>query len=300
MAVAIAMGFSGLAAAAPAAAAPPGGSTCAGGVLDSGTYSSLSITGVCFLAPNAVVTVTHPVTLPSGALLVVGVDPANPLPGGTLYAADSFTINGPLTLGSSGVVVEAGTLHVGGPVLIGANGLLLGQGLASISVAGGVTVQSHGALIMGSPDVNTGSAIHGPVRATDPSTIQISTTNVSGPINIRGGGGNNSVIDAIPGNSYPSYNTVYLVSSTISGPVTVSGFGGNIVVVEENATAGGLTITDNALTGIPSISWPGGWEVAFNTVAGNAQCSNNSPGSNGESFGDPGGANTVSGHNTCG
>ena len=293
----VVLGFTGA-----AAAAPLGGSSCAGGVLGSGTYSSLSIPpGYCLLAPNAVVTVTHPVTLASGAILVVGVDPSAPL-SGTVYPADSVRINGPLTLGdSSGVVVAAGTLHVSGPVLIGTNAVLdaVGNGQASVSVSGGVTVQSHGVLIMGDPGVNTGSAIQGPVRATDPSTVQISTTNLSGPINVQGGGGSNPVIQALPGTQI-GYNTVYLVGDTVSGPVTVQGFGGNIVVVEDNSTAGGLTVTDNSLTGVPSVSFLGGWEVSFNTVAGNARCSNNSPFSNGQGFGDIGGANTVSGHNTCG
>ena len=93
---------------------------------------------------------------------------------------------------------------------------------------------------------------------------------------------------------------MYLVGDTVAGPVTVHGFGGNFVLVADNHISGGLTVTDNSLTGVPAISFPGGWEVSFNTVAGNAQCSNNKPGYNGEAFGDIGGANTVSGHNTCG
>ena len=298
----LAVGIVGMASGA-ASATPPGPGDCSSGVLASGSYSSLSLSpGPCFIEPGSSVTVTRPLTLSTGSVLVVGSTPE------FSFGPASLTIAGPMSLsGASGLIDIVGTVSVGGPVTVDPNALfeVPGSNPLPVTIGGGVTVGNQGAFIFGSLSPN-GSAIRGPVRATDPSTVQISGSEVSGPITVQGGGGNNAVIDALPESS-PGYNTLWLAGDTISGPVNVQGFDGNFLMIGSpqpdwglgtspgNTVSGPLTVTGNSLTGIPSLSEPGFWYVDANTVSGNAQCSANGPGSN------VGGSNIVSGHvNTCG
>jgi hypothetical protein len=297
----------GMAGITPAGAALPSAANCSTGVLSSGTYISLSLApdSQCFIEPGATVTIAHPVTLPSGSFLVVGVTPDL-----TAVGPASLTIMGSVSLSdSSGLLVVAGAVKIGGPLRVGPNALFSdpGSNPLPVTLGGGVTVQSHGAFIFGSfgsPSAAE-SAIHGPVVGIDPSTIQISTSDVSGPVTVLGGGGTNAVIPELPG-SASGYNTIWLAADTISGPVTVLGFGGNFVMIGSpqsdlglgtgpaDTIAGPLVVIGNSLTGFPP-SFPGFWDVNANTVNGSALCFGNSPGAN------IGGSNVVSGHvNTCG
>ncbi|HWU40911.1 MAG TPA: hypothetical protein VN203_24950 [Candidatus Acidoferrum sp.] len=286
-----------------AGAAAPSAADCSSGVLASGTYNSLALLpGFCLIEPGSAVTITGPVTVPSGSVLVVGLTPEFSI------GPASLTVTGPLRLSdASGILALAGSVHIGGPLTVGPNAMFEAPGSfePQVTVGGGVTVESQGAFISGTLSPN-GSAIGGPVRATDPSTIQISGSTVSGPITVTGGGGSNAVIDELPFSS-PGYNTVWLAGNTILGPVNVQGFAGNFLMIGSpqpelglgtstgNSIGGSLTVSGHPLTGVPSESFPGFWDVNENTVSGNAKCSANGPDSN------IGGFNVVSGHvNTCG
>jgi hypothetical protein len=244
-----------------ATAAPPSGITCAGTVspfdpmaIPGGTYGSLSMPpGSLCLIEGAAVIVNHPVTLGSGSGLGV--------------LAGSLTVNGPVTAGHGAAFGDFNST-------------------APITVNGPVSVDSNGALVIGSetPYGPLLSSIAGPVRATDPSTVQIHNTAIGGPVILQGGGGANPVLDAagLPFGPPFGYNFNDLEDNVISGPVSETGYDGIWSGVLRNVM-GPLTFSNNSEA--PAIDE---YDIGSNRINGPATCSGNDPAPNmGQSAGAP-------------
>ncbi len=124
-----------------------------------------------------------------------------------------------------------------------------------------------------------GPTIAGPVRATNPSALQIFNTKIWGPVTINGGGGDNPVLDAIgqcsstsstpcPGPPY-AYNQNFLESDQIFGWVSITNYDGWWTGIFENVM-GPMIFSNN--------NTPAGTAIGFNTIYGLASCSDNLPG----------------------
>jgi hypothetical protein len=144
-------------------AAAPGAATCSGGTIAAGTYSSLTVTGVCFFSPGTT-TIKGNLTVAPGALL-------------NDHIASSF-----------GAVV-----HVGGNAIVG-KGAVLGLGdynpappHASAVVDGNVVADQPQSLYLG------GMTIHGNLTSNGGSgpgrNFPIKDDTIDGNVNLQGWSG---------------------------------------------------------------------------------------------------------------
>jgi hypothetical protein len=142
-------------AAAPSAQAPPA-YTCAGGEIPSGSYASITVTGPCSVAPDAVITVVgnlnvaagamldaqsapstitvgHNVTAASGSILGLGCQPDFPGPPGVRKSGhpcldpyadghSTITVSGNVTATDAGAVLLNGITVQGNVTLSGGGG----------------------------------------------------------------------------------------------------------------------------------------------------------------------------------
>src|SRR4051812_21203005 len=69
LAVAASLAISGGAVTAAVASTPPTAYNCAGGAIPSGTYASITVTGVCDIQPDAVINVIGNINVAAGAVL---------------------------------------------------------------------------------------------------------------------------------------------------------------------------------------------------------------------------------------
>ena len=238
----------------PAAAATLSGITCPApypGTIPGGTYSSLTMPPGSQCLIEGTVVVNRGITLGTGSGL--GVD------------TGSLTVNGPVTVGPDAVLAPVYALLVSPEATP-----------APITVNGPVTVQTNGWFS------TFGPTIAGPVRATDPSGVQIFDTDISGPVVINGGGGENLVMDALglcygksaapsdcPAPNY-AYNQNFLAGNEIDGPVSVTNYDGKWQGIIYNVM-GPMTFSDN--------NQFVGSAIGFNVINGPATCSENFAGS---------------------
>ncbi|MDQ6857270.1 MAG: hypothetical protein M3Z57_09380 [Candidatus Dormibacteraeota bacterium] len=228
---------------APVAAAGPSGYVCTGtllgspGFISSGTYSSLTMPAGSFCAVVGDVTVTHPVTVGTGAGLVV--------------FAGSLTIQGPTVISSGGALgspQNTTPVHLGGPVSVGLNGaFILG------------TEKPFGPIV---------NSIAGPVTGKGESTVQIHNTVIGGPVRLTGGGGDNAIVDTFGG--FGAFND--LEDNNIGGPVSITGYQGIWTGVIRDVIHGPFTFSDNV-----QATPPDEWDIGTDTIYGPATCNDNFP-----------------------
>lgn len=151
LAAAGALAFAGTPAMAAMATAGPTAYTCAGGPIGSGDYASITVTGHCSVAPDAVINVVGNVNVVAGGML------------------DAQSAPSTITVGKN---VTAGT------------GSLLGLGCQSPAFTGN---SGHECLV--EPDGHSTIAVHGNVAATDALAVLLNGIKVSGNVTLSGGGG---------------------------------------------------------------------------------------------------------------
>jgi hypothetical protein len=171
-----------------------------------------------------------------------------------LLFASNLTITGTVTLGDSSFLASitsppespGGDLHIYGQVTVGPNALLTNFGSVPngppwpiFTLDKGVTVENQGGLF-----IQAGSTISGPVTAINPSAINLVGANLSGPVNLQGGGSPNAVLTEL-GAPPDAYTWSVLQWNTITGPVTIRGYAGITVILEGNTITRGLTVTGN-------------------------------------------------------
>ena len=227
-----------------ASAAAPGPVTCTGSValpgsLVGGTYSSVSIGGVCNVDSGQVV-VTGSVTVAADAALVAA------------FALDKRGS------GTSG-------LAVGGNITVGSGGaLVLGCKASSFPCLD----DNQGAPSLDSPDTVNGSVV-----ATDPLGVIVHDATIGSDANQSGGGGDGTCSTPTTGIFSTLNSPVFsdFEDNTIGGNLRVTGvdscwFGGL-----RNHVGGSVTFSGN------SFADPDAMETVTNEVAGNLLCSGNSP-----------------------
>ena len=230
--------------AAAASAASPGPATCTGSValpgsLAGGTYSSVGVSGVCYVDSGQVV-VNGTLTVGAGAALV---------------AAFAHDKGGP---GTSGLTVH-------GDVSVGGGGtLVLGCKATSFPC------QDDN---QGSPTLNSPATVDGSVVATDPLGVIVHDTSIGADAIQGGGGGDGTCTTPTTGVFSMMDSPVFsdYEDNTIGGNLRVTGldscwFGGL-----RNRVGGSVTFSDN------SFADPDAMETVTNQVAGNLLCSGNSP-----------------------
>ncbi|HET9614967.1 MAG TPA: hypothetical protein VFP22_09155, partial [Candidatus Limnocylindrales bacterium] len=169
--------------------------TCTGGdfatgsftTITSGTYASITVTGVCNIAPDAVINV---------------VGNINVAPGGVLDAQSAPS-----------------TITVGHNVTAGA-GSLLGLGCQPTNWIG----RFAGVPCVAEPAGHTTITIHGNVTATDANTVLLRKTTVGGNVTLSGGGGD--IPWSIKGNTIGRNLTISDVTAEWLG-VQFNNIGGN-------------------------------------------------------------------------
>jgi hypothetical protein len=237
-----------------ASATTTSATTCTGapndpGTLAGGTYSTVSVTGVCAV-DGGQVTVTGDVTVAAGA---------------TLVAAFANNSAGP---GTSGITVD-GNIDVGS----GAT-LLLGCEAAHFAC---VDDPNQNAPTLNSPDTVKGSIV-----ATDPLGVVVHLTTIGGDATQSGGGGGPS---CAPSGIFALFQSpVYsdYEDNSIGGNIRVTGLTSCWLGGIRNDIAGSATYSDNALTD------PDANEILTNHIGGNFLCSDNSPAIEyGDSHGSP-------------
>ncbi|HET9051998.1 MAG TPA: hypothetical protein VFO60_09855 [Candidatus Dormibacteraeota bacterium] len=237
-----------------AGAAGPGGFTCGGSLaspepIPGGTYSSL--------------------TMPAGSLCAVAGD---------------VRVTSPVTVGTgAGLVVFGGSLRVDGAVAVGAQGVLASlSNDTPVTIAGAVGVGQNAAFIVGTetPGGPLVNSIGGPVTGAGASSVQIHNTAVGGPIRLTGGGGDNAIVDFFSGGFPGNFND--LEDDVIGGPVVVTGYQGVWMGIIRDVIHGPMTFTGNTESNIDE------YDIGSDTIDGPATCSDNTPAPNiGESPGAP-------------
>jgi hypothetical protein len=194
-------------AAMPASAAPANALTCSGGSIDAGSYSSVTVSGVCAV-DSGNVTVQHNLTV---------------APGGVLFAAfggSDLTVGGNLMVQSGGVVVlgcEPGAFTCFND--------------PDQSEGGGTLLTHH--------------VIGGSLIATDALAVITHANTIHGNAIISGGGGGVTCDsqDALQGS--PAYAD--LEDSTIGGNVVITGWHSCWLGVIRNNVSGNVIFNNNVL-----------------------------------------------------
>ena len=235
----------GLAAGSLAASAtpPPPATTCSGtavapGVLAAGTYSSVTVSGVC--ANNA------------GQVVVTGNVVVQA--GGALLAAYAKSTAGP---GTSGLTVD-GDIDVAS----GAS-LLLGCEAAHFAC-----IDDPNQTV---PTLNSSDTVLGSILATSPLGVVVHSSTVKGDAVQTGGGGGPS---CAPSGIFTTFGSpVYsdYEDNTVGGNLRITGLTSCWLGAIRNTVGGSATISNNTLTD------PDASENLANHVGGNLLCQNNSP-----------------------
>ncbi len=227
-----------------ASAATPTSVTCTGtssnpGSLAGGTYTSVSVTGVCGVNAGQVV-VTGDVTVQSGAALVA-----------------AFAKNDAGGSGTSGITVD-GNLDV----TAGAS-LILGCEASAFPCADDPNTKN--------PTLNSPDTIKGNLVATAPLGVVLHLTSIGGDATQSGGGGG---VNCTPTGIFaefqsPAYSDYE--DNTIGGNLRMTGLNTCWNGSLRNKVAGSATFADNTMAD------PDASEMLTNQVAGNLLCSDNTP-----------------------
>ena len=124
--------------------------TCAGGEIPSGTYASITVTGMCSVAADAVVSVVGNINVGAGAML------------------DAQSVPSTITVGRN---------------VTGAAGSLVGLGCQPPSATGNSAHEC-----VGDPDGISTITINGNVTITDADTVLLNGITVEGNVTLTGGG----------------------------------------------------------------------------------------------------------------
>jgi hypothetical protein len=226
-----------------ASAAAPGTFACTGSVatpgsLPGGTYSSVSVSGVCDVDSGQVV-VTGNVTVTADAALV---------------AAFAHDRTGP---GTSGLTVD-------GNVAVGGGGtLVLGCEASAFAC-----FDDQSAPTLDSPDT-----VRGSVAATDPLGVIVHDSDIGGDATQSGGGGGldcgvptTGIFSTFSSPVYSDYE-----DNTVGGNLRISGLSSCWFGGLRNHVGGSVTFTGNALAD------PDAMETLTNQIAGNLLCTGNAP-----------------------
>jgi hypothetical protein len=236
---------------------------CQGGNIRPGTYSSIVVTGVCYV-PAGNVTVRGDLTVAAGALLdaVTSGDPvasSNPLVPATVAIGGNVSVGvgGVLLLGCSPAIScpTAVTYDTIGGSLTGIGAL--GVVVHSVSIAGSFTLIGGGSGT--GPDVCAGSQY--------PWSVDPSLANGEGP-----------------GTPLPVYSDVE--DNSIGGDLDVTGLNSCWLGAIRNQVGGDVTIENNTM-GDPDAN-----EIDSNLIGGNLTCDGNLPA---VQYGDSGGAPNIVG-----
>lgn len=183
------------------AAAKPSAYTCAGGEIPSGHYASLTVTGMCSVAADAVITVDGNVTVAAGAML------------------DAQSVPSTITVGRN---------------VTGAAGSLVGLGCQPPSATGN---SAHECL--DDPAGVSDITVHGNVTVTDAHTVLLNGVAVHGNVTLVGGGAEipwaikNNTIGRNLNVSNVTAEWVGVLFNTIGGNATLT----NITVTETHPGA---------------------------------------------------------------
>jgi hypothetical protein len=226
-----------LVAASPAAAGGRG-STCDGGPIASGTYRSLTITGVCWIPDQEIVTVRHNLVVAPGATLN-GVGFSNGAP-------DLSNFN-------------MAVVHVHGNVLVG-RGAVLGLG-CSVAMANDPELPFP----LCSKTENSDVRIDGNLVAFKPLTMYLDGIVVMRNLVSTGGGPGTDVTQANPAFNFP------IKDITVGRNLVVTGWHGGWVGIIRDQVGGNVVYANNVG------SDPDANEVITNHVGRNLVCFGNSP-----------------------
>jgi hypothetical protein len=134
---------------AQATGAPPMAYTCTGGEIPSGNYASITVTGVCSVAADAVISVVGNVNVASGAVLDAQSAPSTITVGHNVTAAAGSFL---------GLGCQPNAAHAGHPCTI-------------------------------EPDGHSTITVNGNVTTTDANTVLLNGITVNGNVTLTGGGG---------------------------------------------------------------------------------------------------------------
>lgn len=227
------------------AAKGPAAYTCSGGEVPSGTYASVTVTGMCSVAANAVISVVGNVNVAAGAML------------------DAQSAPSTITVGRN---------------VTGAAGSLVGLGCQPPSATGNSAHEC-----VDDPDGISTITIHGNVTITDADTVLLNGITVDGNVTLTGGGSfipwsiKNNTIGRNLTVSDVTAEWVGVLFNTVGGNATLT----NITVTETHPEASqAVFIVRNTIgrnltcTGLgPNVSG-GFFPGSVNVVGGNAtgQC----------------------------
>lgn len=218
-----------------------GAYTCTGadgGIIPAGTYSSITVTGVCY-APAGNIDVTGNVTVAPGALL------------------DAMSAGDPVA-----TPLLPADVNIGGNVIVGAGAVLL-LGCSPAIVC---------------PSAVTADRVGGSINATEALGVLVHSTAVGGNISIKGGGGGAtcgpppapwSEDATLVNNFLPVYSDIEDV--TIGGNLRVIGLQTCWLGALRDAVGGSATFTGNSM-GDPDAN-----EMASDLINGNLVCYGNLP-----------------------
>jgi len=227
-----------------ATAATPGPVTCTGSVatpgsLAGGTYSSVTVSGVCYVNSGQVV-VTGSLTVVTGAALVAQFAKDKGGPG-----TSALTVDGNVSVGSGATLVL------------------------------GCEAPEYPCLDddPGGPTLHSADTVKGGVVATDPLGVIIHDSSIGGDATQSGGGGGKTCATPTTGIFSTLESPVYsdYEDSTIGGNLRVTGLGSCWFGALRDHVAGSVTFSGNSLTD------PDAMETLTNQIAGNLLCSGNSP-----------------------
>jgi hypothetical protein len=244
MVIALLLAPIGLVGATSVSSAAPSSVTCAGTSaspepLPGGTYSSVSVTGVCAVNAGQVV-VTGDVTVHPGASLIA-----------------AFAKNDVGGSGTSGLTVDGGiNVESGAALLLGCEPNFFPC----------VDDPSKAHPTLSSPDTVKGS-----VNATNPLGVIIHLSTIGGDAIQSGGGGG---VNCTPSGVFAKFQSpVYsdYEDNTIGGNLRVTGLSSCWLGGLRNKVGGSVTYSDNTLAD------PDANEILTNKIAGNFICSNDSP-----------------------
>jgi hypothetical protein len=283
-----------------AAAAHHSSYVCSGGNIPSGSYSSVLVTGVCYI-PSGFVSVTGDLTVAPGALLDAttpagGYPPGFPPPPATTLP---------------------GIVQVGGNVRVGRGAVLF---LGCDPAIGCANSTYPGPPAFFPPFIgfsNPGDFVKGNLDGRGALGVVVHSVSIGGNASLIGGGGGPAQVGAFPGSGdcLPNFSTgapalvpppaLWLADPTLAngGPTPVysdfedTSIGGNLMLIGlQTCWMGSLRnkVGGNVLDLNNTMGDPDGNEVVNNWVSGNMVCHNNN---HVVQFGESGGApNLVSGN----
>jgi hypothetical protein len=195
-----------------ASAARPNNYTCSGGSIPSGNYSSITVTGLCDVVPNAVINVSKNIDVAAGAVF------------------DAQSAPSTITVGHN-VTAAAGSL--------------LGLGCQPENTIG----RFAGVPCVADPTGQTVITVNGNITATDANTVLIRKVTVNGNVTLTGGISDNPWSikgSAISGNLTISGLTAEFLGvqfNTIGKNATLT----NITVNDVDSPPPGVTIVENTV-----------------------------------------------------